>query len=234
MCASTSAKFFADILLCPWETVKLKVQTVPGYANGLTDGTSRLMREEGVAGMYQILPTLWGRQITYTIIKFVAFERVCEKFRAFSFRKFVWPMTHQQHRNHRPNLPFHGRKLGPSQTKPNNYDGHSSLVTQRVSFAESFRIPPIRWRLCSRRTLNQVSDLEREWARFILVPMESRESDSMDCGKGLDQESSWLEPWPGCSGLFTIPSRLQAKPRRLLFSYKSIVQLPMIEFMSKL
>lgn len=82
--ASASAELFADILLCPWETVKLKVQTVPGYANGLTDGTARLMREEGVAGMYQILPTLWGRQIPYTVIKFVAFERIIARIYRFT------------------------------------------------------------------------------------------------------------------------------------------------------
>jgi len=76
--SSASAELFADILLCPWETVKLKVQTVPGYGCGLMDGGSRLLREEGVRGAYQILPTLWGRQIPYTVIKFVAFERIIE------------------------------------------------------------------------------------------------------------------------------------------------------------
>ncbi|ETO29591.1 mitochondrial phosphate carrier protein [Reticulomyxa filosa] len=76
--ASASAEFFADILLCPLETVKLKVQTVPGYGRGLADGASRLLREEGTRGAFQILPTLWGRQIPYTVIKFVAFERIIE------------------------------------------------------------------------------------------------------------------------------------------------------------
>jgi len=83
MC-SGSAEFFADILLCPWETVKLKVQTVDvnnwlegkskGYANGLLDGTKRLVGEEGLYGCFSILKPLWARQIPYTIIKFVAFE----------------------------------------------------------------------------------------------------------------------------------------------------------------
>ena len=35
---SASAEFFADIALCPFEAVKVKVQTVPGYAKGFTDG----------------------------------------------------------------------------------------------------------------------------------------------------------------------------------------------------
>lgn len=83
MC-SGSAEFFADVLLCPWETVKLKVQTVDvnnwlegkskGYANGLFDGTKRLVAEEGLYGCFSILKPLWARQIPYTIIKFVAFE----------------------------------------------------------------------------------------------------------------------------------------------------------------
>lgn len=76
--ASASAEFFADMLLCPFETVKLKVQTIPGYGRGLLDGSARLLREEGVKGSFQILPTLWGRQIPYTVIKFVAFERIIE------------------------------------------------------------------------------------------------------------------------------------------------------------
>jgi len=83
MC-SGSAEFFADILLCPWEVVKLKVQTVDinnwldgksnGYANSLSDGLPRVIKEEGYAGLYSIIKPLWARQIPYTIIKFVAFE----------------------------------------------------------------------------------------------------------------------------------------------------------------
>lgn len=97
---SGSAEFFADILLCPWETVKLKVQTVginewlegksDGYAKGLRDGTPRLMREEGVKGAFSILKPLWARQIPYTIIKFVAFEDFIR--RIYGFTESQWGM----------------------------------------------------------------------------------------------------------------------------------------------
>lgn len=82
LCAG-SAEFFADMLLCPWETVKLKVQTVKinewleggkGYASGLSDGMPKVLAEEGAGGFFKILTPLWARQIPYTIIKFVAFE----------------------------------------------------------------------------------------------------------------------------------------------------------------
>lgn len=89
MVSSASAEFFADILLCPWETVKLKVQTVEirgwlegtsqGYSKGLMDGTPKLLKTEGTGGAFQILGALWARQIPYTIIKFVAFEAIIEQ-----------------------------------------------------------------------------------------------------------------------------------------------------------
>jgi len=95
---SGSAEFFADILLCPWETVKLKVQTVDvsnwlegksaGYANGLTGGTKRLLGEEGLAGAFSIIKPLWARQIPYTIVKFVAFEDFIRRIYAFTEYKF--------------------------------------------------------------------------------------------------------------------------------------------------
>lgn len=88
-CASASAELFADLALCPFETVKLKIQTVGidswlkgqgnGYANGISDGLPKLLAEEGTKGAFQILGPLWGRQIPYTVIKFVAFEKIIEE-----------------------------------------------------------------------------------------------------------------------------------------------------------
>ena len=50
LAASASAEFFADIALCPFEAIKVKIQTQPGYANTFREGVPRLMREEGVRG----------------------------------------------------------------------------------------------------------------------------------------------------------------------------------------
>eukprot|EP00798_Chlamydomonas_sp_ICE-L_P013826 gene13826-19744_t len=74
LAGSASAEFFADMALAPFEAVKVKVQTVPGYAKGLTDGMPKFVSENGVAGLYKGLPALWGRQIPYTMMKFGAFE----------------------------------------------------------------------------------------------------------------------------------------------------------------
>lgn len=71
---SASAEFFADIGLCAFEAVKVKVQTVPGYAKGLTDGMPRVIAEGGVGSLFKGLVPLWCRQIPYTMMKFGAFE----------------------------------------------------------------------------------------------------------------------------------------------------------------
>ncbi|BDA47675.1 phosphate carrier protein, mitochondrial [Coccomyxa sp. Obi] len=78
LAGSASAEFFADIGLCPFEAVKVKVQTVPGYANGLSDGLPKFVQQEGVAGLWKGITPLWGRQIPYTMMKFACFENTVQ------------------------------------------------------------------------------------------------------------------------------------------------------------
>ncbi|MFS7940277.1 putative mitochondrial carrier domain superfamily [Helianthus anomalus] len=63
LAGSASAEIIADVALCPFEAVKIRVQTQPGFARGLSDGLPKIIRNEGVAGLYKGLVPLWGRQI---------------------------------------------------------------------------------------------------------------------------------------------------------------------------
>ncbi|KAK3082356.1 hypothetical protein LTS18_004268 [Coniosporium uncinatum] len=73
--ASASAEFLADIALCPFEAVKVRMQTtLPPYANSLTEGWQKIVKTEGFGGLYKGLYPLWGRQIPYTMVKFATFE----------------------------------------------------------------------------------------------------------------------------------------------------------------
>jgi len=76
--ASGTAEFIADIGLCPFEAVKVRVQTNPSFARGLMDGMPKMISQEGAGNLYAGIVPLWGRQIPYTIIKFVAFEAIAE------------------------------------------------------------------------------------------------------------------------------------------------------------
>ncbi|KII64578.1 Phosphate carrier protein, mitochondrial [Thelohanellus kitauei] len=85
MAASASAEFFADIMLCPMEAVKVRMQTQPGFADtmrkggwSVTLGLPKIYCEEGLFGFFKGLSPLWARQVPYTIMKFVSFERILE------------------------------------------------------------------------------------------------------------------------------------------------------------
>ncbi|XP_047149673.1 mitochondrial phosphate carrier protein 3, mitochondrial-like [Vigna umbellata] len=78
LAGSASAEVIADIALCPMEAVKVRVQTQPGFARGLSDGLPKFIKADGVSGLYKGIVPLWGRQIPYTMMKFASFETVVE------------------------------------------------------------------------------------------------------------------------------------------------------------
>lgn len=80
LAASASAEFLADIALCPFEAVKVRMQgTMPNPYNGTFHGISTVTAKEGWAGLYKGIYPLWGRQIPYTMMKFASFETIVEK-----------------------------------------------------------------------------------------------------------------------------------------------------------
>lgn len=87
LAGSASAEVIADVGLCPFEAVKVRVQTNPGFAKGLMDGLPKLVAQDGVAGLYKGLVPLWGRQIPYTMMKFATFESTVE-----AIYKYVVPV----------------------------------------------------------------------------------------------------------------------------------------------
>ncbi|CAN6713519.1 unnamed protein product [Malus baccata var. baccata] len=78
LAGSASAEVIADVALCPMEAVKVRVQTQPGFARGLTDGLPKFIKSEGALGLYKGMVPLWGRQVPYTMMKFASFETIIE------------------------------------------------------------------------------------------------------------------------------------------------------------
>jgi len=79
LAASASAEFIADLALCPFEAVKVRMQTtIPPFATGTFNGINTITGKEGFAGLYKGLYPLWGRQIPYTMMKFASFETIVE------------------------------------------------------------------------------------------------------------------------------------------------------------
>ncbi|PUU78035.1 mitochondrial carrier domain-containing protein [Tuber borchii] len=79
LAGSASAEFIADIMLCPFESVKVRMQTtIPPEFKGTTEGLKSVVAKEGLNGLYKGLYPLWGRQIPYTMMKFASFETTVE------------------------------------------------------------------------------------------------------------------------------------------------------------
>lgn len=82
--SSACAEVIADCLLCPWEALKVRMQTAAEgtFPKNAVTGFNQIKANEGTAGFYKGLKPLWGRQVPYTIVKFVAFEKIVAYFYA--------------------------------------------------------------------------------------------------------------------------------------------------------
>lgn len=85
--SSACAEFIADILLCPWESLKVRTQVdMSGkFPRNPVTGFNLIKSKEGVNGFYKGLSPLWMRQIPYTMVKFACFERTVR----FVYRNFL-------------------------------------------------------------------------------------------------------------------------------------------------
>lgn len=87
--ASGCAEVIADLLLCPFEATKVRVQTskTGTFPTDFGSAFGKLRADEGIDGLYKGIVPLWSRQIPYTIVKFVAFEQFVELFYAKVFTR---------------------------------------------------------------------------------------------------------------------------------------------------
>jgi len=100
LAGAASAEFFADILLCPMEMTKVKVQTSPAGTFPTSLGPAlNQMRATSAETRFPFgsLVPLWGRQIPYTMAKFFFFEKIVEAFytHVFTAPKDSYPQTTQ-------------------------------------------------------------------------------------------------------------------------------------------
>ena len=87
--SSACAEVIADVFLCPWEALKVRMQTSkPGaFPTTFSQGFAKMKKEEGLKGFYKGLSPLWARQVPYTIVKFVYFEKCVSMFYSKVFNK---------------------------------------------------------------------------------------------------------------------------------------------------
>lgn len=77
--ASAVAEVAGDLALCPFEAVRIRLVSQPGFARGLWDGLATMARQEGVRGLYSGLGPIVLKQVPYTATTFVVYEHVIEQ-----------------------------------------------------------------------------------------------------------------------------------------------------------
>ncbi|RXH97827.1 hypothetical protein DVH24_010152 [Malus domestica] len=82
--SSASAQVFADVALCPFEAVKVRVQTQPYFAKGLVDGFPKLYSAEGITGKSLLTVLMWICS-SVSMIMFTTFEHSVD----LIYRKFM-------------------------------------------------------------------------------------------------------------------------------------------------
>lgn len=89
LAGSASAEFFADMGLCPFEMVKVKIQTSPKgtFPTRMGAGIAKMRADPASGFPFKSLTPLWGRQIPYTMAKFYFFERIVRMFYQYVFTK---------------------------------------------------------------------------------------------------------------------------------------------------
>jgi len=85
--SSACAEVIADVLLCPMEALKVRMQTSDAgtFPTTAREGWPKIMNAEGWNGFYKGIKPLWFRQVPYTMVKFGAFENTVKAFYQYVF-----------------------------------------------------------------------------------------------------------------------------------------------------
>src|SRR5579862_7806999 len=87
LAASASAELIADVLLCPWEAIKVRMQTtIPPFARGTLEGWNKITSTEGMAGYRSIYPFF----AFYPFCVYLLFLFGCSRLLLFYFFEFAF------------------------------------------------------------------------------------------------------------------------------------------------
>ncbi|KAG2237866.1 hypothetical protein INT48_002170 [Thamnidium elegans] len=96
--ASASAELIADVLLCPMEALKVRMQTsIPPFAKTTSEGFKKIMATEGINGFYKGL-------VPYTMVKFASFEKTVE----ILYKTFMTKPKHEYNKTQQLGVSFAG------------------------------------------------------------------------------------------------------------------------------
>ncbi|KAI1651242.1 mitochondrial phosphate carrier protein [Daldinia loculata] len=78
LASSAAAEFLGDILLCPFEAVRIRLVSQPSFAPNMLSAFGRMVKHEGMAGLYSGFMPIVLKQVPYTMATFVVYEKALE------------------------------------------------------------------------------------------------------------------------------------------------------------
>mmetsp|Transcript_1794 Transcript_1794/g.2658 ORF Transcript_1794/g.2658 Transcript_1794/m.2658 type:complete len:477 (-) Transcript_1794:522-1952(-) len=74
ICGTVSG-FAASLMLCPMEALRIRLVAEPDFApSGWVDGGLRMMKEDGILGLWNGMTSMMCKQVPYTVTKNVSFD----------------------------------------------------------------------------------------------------------------------------------------------------------------
>eukprot|EP01133_Synstelium_polycarpum_P004004 gene4004-4635_t len=78
MAASGTAETIADLALCPNEATRIRLVSDPSFAKSPGEAFQKILKNEGMMGLYKGLPPILLKQVPYTMAKFAVYEIASE------------------------------------------------------------------------------------------------------------------------------------------------------------
>ncbi|GAM27582.1 hypothetical protein SAMD00019534_107580 [Acytostelium subglobosum LB1] len=78
LAASATAETIADLALCPNEATRIRLVSDPSFAKSPAEAFTKILKNEGLVGLYKGLPPILLKQVPYTMAKFAVFEYTAE------------------------------------------------------------------------------------------------------------------------------------------------------------
>eukprot|EP00547_Thalassionema_nitzschioides_P008774 CAMPEP_0194226776 /NCGR_PEP_ID=MMETSP0156-20130528/42513_1 /TAXON_ID=33649 /ORGANISM="Thalassionema nitzschioides, Strain L26-B" /LENGTH=814 /DNA_ID=CAMNT_0038959233 /DNA_START=445 /DNA_END=2889 /DNA_ORIENTATION=- len=72
--AAAISSAMAACLFCPFDAVRIRSVSQPGYGSNAIATASRMVQEEGVASLIDAIPVFVARQVPYAAVKFTVFD----------------------------------------------------------------------------------------------------------------------------------------------------------------
>jgi len=89
------AECIASFMLCPWEAVRIRMVSSDAFANNMLTGMSKVLKTEGLMGLYKGFPPIVAKQVPYTVVQFVSFQYSLDFFYKWAIPRY-WGKTKDQ------------------------------------------------------------------------------------------------------------------------------------------